>query len=344
MKSIVLPSIFLLSWVLAACSEKEAQQTKVTDEEFIAIKTVSVRDTIRVEPVLVSGRVASSEEARLSFKIGGIVSQILVKEGQAVRKGQLLAVLDQTEISAQVKQAQFSAEKAERDRNRVEQMLRDTAATLEQMQNASTGYDVANQSLQIARFNQAYSRITSPIDGTVTRKFMNEGELASSGAPVLLLASNRRSDWVVRVGVSDKDWARLAPGDQATIELDAYPDEIFKGKVTTMAQAADPLSSLYEVEIRLDNSDKRLATGLFATVTLLPRQSRSYAVVPIEAIVEGNGKNAFVFVNAQGKARRIPVVVGFLDGKNVLIRSGLDGVSQVITAGSGFLRDGSRIQ
>jgi multidrug efflux system membrane fusion protein len=344
MKTILLYSNLFLLGALAACQTTAQKQEATTDEVIIATKTEPVTEAIRAEPIYVSGTVASSDEAKLSFKIGGIVQRILVEEGQTVRKGQLLASLDQTEISAQVNQAQYATEKAERDQKRVQNMLRDTAATLEQMQNATTGYDVARQNLQIAKFNQAYSRIISPIDGTVTRKFMNEGELAGAGSPVVMIASNRRNDWVVKVGVSDKDWARLKTGDRASVHLDAYPDDTLSGTVIRLAQAADPLNKLYEIEIRIDPKGKRLATGLFAKVELRPSQSRSYAVVPVEAIVEGNGRDAFVYVNDKGKAKRLPITVGYLDGDQVLITSGLEGVPQVITAGSAFLTEGSTIK
>ncbi len=334
----------LLIFIFAACRQEKAEQKAIADEVVIATRSVPVTQSVRAEPIYVSGVVASADEAKLSFKIGGIVQRITVREGETVRKGQLLAVLDQTEIAAQVSQAQYATEKAERDQKRVQNMLRDTAATLEQMQNATTGYDVARQNLQIAQFNQSYSRIVSPIDGTVTRKYMNEGELAGVGSPVLLIASNRRSDWVVRVGVTDKDWVRLKIGDRATVQLDAYPGESLTGTVSRLAQAADPLNKLYEIEIKIAPNGKRLAAGLFAKVELHPSQSRTYAVIPVEAIVEGNGREAFVFVNNQGKARRIPVTVGYLDGPNVLITDGLDSIESIITSGSAFLTEGSSIQ
>jgi membrane fusion protein, multidrug efflux system len=344
MKTTLLYSNLLLLGAMAACQTAAQKQEATTDEVIIAIKTEPVTEAVRSEPIFVSGTVASSDEAKLSFKIGGIIRRILVEEGQTVRKGQLLASLDQTEINAQVSQAQYATEKAERDQKRVQNMLRDTAATLEQMQNATTGYDLARQNLQIAKFNQTYSQITSPIDGTVTRKFMNEGELAGVGSPVVMIASNRRSDWVVKVGVSDKDWARLKTGDRAAIYLDAYPDDTLSGTVTRLAQAADPMNKLYEIEIRLDPKGKRLATGLFAKVELKPSQSRTYAVVPVEAIVEGNGREAYVYVNNQGKAKRLTVTVGYLDGDQVLITSGLENTKSVITAGSAFLTEGSSIK
>lgn len=343
MKPLPIHLLFLI-FSLAACNQEKTAQKPMIDEAVIAIKSVSVTQSVRAEPIYVSGTVASSDEAKLSFKIGGIVQRITVREGETVRKGQLLAALDQTEITAQVSQAQYATEKAERDQKRVQNMLSDTAATLEQLQNATTGYDLARQNLQIAQFNQSYSRIVSPIDGTVTRKYMNEGEMASVGSPVLLIASNRRSDWVVRVGVSDKDWVRLKISDRATIHLDAYPDEPLNGTVARLAQSADLMNKLYEIEIKIAPNGKRLAAGLFAKVELHPSQSRTYAVIPVESIVEGNGRDAFVFVNNQGKAKRIPVTVGYLDGPKVLITSGLDSIQTIITSGSAYLTEGSPIK
>ncbi len=288
---------------------------------------------------------ASSEEAKLSFKIGGIIQKIYVAEGQKVGKGQLLASLNMTEIDAQVSQAKYGVEKAERDFKRVESMYKDTAATLEQMQNATTGFDVAKQNLQIAQFNRSYAQITSPIDGAVIKKMANEGELTGPGTPIFYITSNRQGDWVVRVGVSDKDWARLKVGDKATVTLDAYPTETFMGSVKKLAPAADPMNKLYEIEVKINPHGKRFAAGLFAKVELKPAQSRPYVMVPIEAIVEGNGKDAFVYIldDSRKKVKRIPVQIGFVDGDKVLVTNGLDNISEVITSGSAFLTESSSV-
>lgn len=350
MKRIQLILSLLLAVLVWACGSKaeapkEPSANQTFDESVVAVRLAPVQRVTRAEPITASGLLSSAEEARLSFKIGGIVNKIYVEEGQAVRKGQLLATLDLTEINAQVNQAQLTVEKSERDLNRVKAMYADTAATLEQMQNATTGSSVARQSLTIAQFNRSYAQIRSSIDGTVTRKAMNEGELAASGATVFFVSGNRRNDWVVRVGVSDKDWARLRVGNRATAALDAYPGRSFRGTVSELAQAADPVNKLYEVEIRIDPGGARFAPGLFAKVQLTPDQSRTYAVVPVEAIVEGNGQEGFVYVlrpNRKG-VRKQPVQIGFLDGKNVLLSNGLADVTDVVTAGSAFLTEESTV-
>jgi multidrug efflux system membrane fusion protein len=351
MKAIQFILIVLLAGGLWACGTKaeqsrEKKTAEQTDDTSIPVKLTKVESVVRSEPVVASGLVSSSEEAKLSFKIGGIIQKMYVDEGQPVRKGQLLATLNLTEINAQVSQAQFSSEKAERDLNRVKALYADTAATLEQLQNATTGHNVARQNLTIAQFNQNYAQIRSTVDGTVTRKLMNEGEFASAGTTAFMISSTRKNDWVVRVGVADKDWARLKVGNRATITLDAYPDKTFTGTVSEMAQAADPVNKLYEVEIRINPGAVKFAPGLFAKVSLQPAQSRSYALVPIEAIVEGNGKDGFVFVLADDTKhiRKIPVQIGFIDNDKVLLTNGLSGITNVVTAGSAYLTETATVK
>lgn len=347
MKSLL--SSLLLAVALWACGTKAEKPAVKTDEsaaDVVPVKLTSISTVVRAEPIVASGLVSSAQEARLSFKVGGIIDRMYVDEGQSVRKGQLLATLDLTEINAQVSQAQLATEKADRDLGRVKRLYADTAATLEQLQNVTTGQSVARQNLTIAQFNRNFAQIRSSVDGTVTRKVTNAGEFVAAGASVYLISGNRQSDWVVRVGVSDKDWARLRLGNRATLSLDAYPGRTFTGTVSELAQAADPVNKLYEVEVRISPAGGvKFAPGLFAKVTLTPAQSRSYVVVPVEAIVEGNGKEGFVYVLADDKkkVRRLPVEIGFLDGDKVLLTNGLSGVKDIVTAGSAFLTEESTV-
>ena len=323
----------------------DSTTTAQTDASVVPVRLAAVQSVERAEPIVASGLVSSAEEARLSFKVGGIINKLYVDEGQSVRKGQLLATLNLTEIDAQVTQAQLAQEKSERDLGRVKKLFADTAATLEQLQNATTGSNVAKQNLTIAQFNQGYAQIRASVDGTVTRKLVNEGEFIAPGGGVYLISGNRRSDWVVRVGISDKDWARLKLGDRASIRLDAYPDRTFLGTIRELAQAADPVNKLYEIEIKIDPNGVKLAPGLFAKATLTPTQRRAYVMVPIEAIVEGNGKDGFVYVlEADRKhVRKQPIQIGYISGEKVLLTGGLTTVSQVITSGSAYLTEGSEV-
>jgi multidrug efflux system membrane fusion protein len=343
MKRLFSPLTFLLmsamAVVLTACNGG-SQAAQVTDDA-IAVKVQPVTTT-RYAPVLkYSGTMASTAEARLSFKIGGIISKIYVKEGDHVVKGQLLATLDLTEINAQVQQASQGVEKVQRDVNRVKNLYNDTVATLEQVQNATTQLQVAEESLHIARFNQQYAQIRATESGIILKKLMNEGELASSGTSVFTFNGTAGNDWVIRFGVSDKDWAVLKKGDKASVEIDAYPNKPFTGIITEIAQGADVASGTYEIEVKVLPGGARFAAGLFSTVKLQPAAEQTVTLVPVEAISEANDKTGYVYtVNADGKTvTKNKVLIAFLENNKAAIVSGLDSAVEVITEGVGYLTD-----
>ncbi len=347
MKRIFLPGFLLpvLAGILfSECNEKTQAATKFDDA--VAVRTQVVTKSLYSSPLNYSGSIASTSEARLSFKIGGIISKIFVKEGEVVSKGQLLATLDLTEINAQVQQATQAADKARRDVTRIQNLYNDTVASLEQLQNVTTARQVAEEGLRIARFNRQYAQIRATENGTIVRKLMNEGELASPGAPVFFVSGLAGNDWVIRFGVADKDWAILKKGDRATVQLDAYPAKTFTGIITEIAQGADPVSGTYEVEVKVLPNGHRFATGLFGTVQLQPAVSQMVTIVPIEAIAEADEKTGFVYtVNAdQRSVSRHKVNIAFLEKDMAAISSGLDNIQAVITGGVGYLTENSKVK
>jgi multidrug efflux system membrane fusion protein len=339
-------SLALLALLAAeACGPAGGEAPRPAEpDERIAVRTAPVVQRTVALPVHASGVLTSSAEQRLSFKIGGVIRRIYVDEGSVVRPGQLLAVLDKTEIDAQTSQADQGLAKAERDLGRVQGLYRDSSATLELVENATTARDVARETARIAAFNRRYAEIRATRGGKIVRKLMNEGEITGPGLPVFVLFENGSDDWVVRIQVSDRDWARLRPGQPAAIAVDAYPGTAFTGRVGDLAPAADPTSGLYTVEIRLNPGGRRLAPGLFATVDITPPDARVYAVVPVEALIEGEGRSAYVFALEGEAVRKVPVEVAFLEKAEVIVASGLDGVREVVTSGAPYLTEKKRVR
>lgn len=341
----------LLAAILFTCSKNgspadtAAVASVASDEGAVAVRVTDVKEGDFSMPVISSGLITTGTESRLSFKSGGIITSILVEEGESVTKGQLLATLDQTEIDAQVSQSKNNLDKIRRDLERVERLYKDSAATLEQFQNVKTAYDVATESSRIARFNKQYSTIHANANGKVIRKFVNEGEQVNGGAPVLVINSASENDWIVRIGLPDVDWVRVRKGDRAIVKTDAYHDETFEATVSLINEAADDVSGLYQAEVKISPKGRKLATGLVAKVEIIPSQTRKLKSIPIEAVVEGSGANAFVFVAVDSKTvKKVPVRIAYLADDQALIASGLDDVSKVITAGSAFLTESSTIK
>ena len=342
LKSIGNYTAFALSAMLLSCGNTE---TTMQGSHEVAVNLYNVESKEMTQPVYASGLLFSETEAVLSFKIGGIIQEIFVEEGDAVKKGQLLARLDPTEINAQVIQAQNGVEKAERDLARVKNLYTDSVATLENLQDLTTVLNVAKEGLHIAEFNQRFAEIRALSNGSIVRKMKNQGELVSPGMPLFFMNDTGADQWKLQVGIADKDWVRLKEGDKATILFDAYPETEFEGSVIRLATGADPTNGSYQVEIQVDPRGKKFAPGLFAETKITPSQSKSYKVIPIEALVEGSGKNGFVFtMNGKSSVKKIPIEVAFLLDNMIAIKSGLENIDNVISAGSGYLTEYSTVK
>lgn len=343
---VILPfvAIAAITVFIYACQHHKKKVETAADETVIPVKLVQVGSAQVTDPVSASGFVSSETEARLSFKTGGVIQKIYVQEGQLVHKGQVLATLNLTEINGAVEQAKLGVEKAQRDYDRAQNLYKDTVATLESFQNATTGLNVAKQQYEIAKFNSSYSEIRAQNDGVIVKKLMNEGEIVSPGLPVFYMTAAGANDWVVKVGIADKDWARLALGNTADVKIDAYPDENFTATVSKLSQAPDQLSGLYQAELKLNGSKRNMATGLFAKAEIKPTGKSNYISIPVDAVIEGNGHDAYVYVADGEKAKRVPVKTAFIKDGVVMVTSGLSATAQVITDGSAYLTDGTAVQ
>jgi len=340
-----IPLAAILAFSMASCGNNVAAVTPPADEP-IPVKVQPVITGSHGRVLQYSGLIASNAEARLSFKIGGIIAKIHVKEGDHVSAGQLLATLDLTEIDAQVQQATQNVEKAQRDEGRMTNLYRDTVASLEQLQNTHTQSTVATEALRIARFNRQYAQIRATTSGTILQKLSNEGEYASAGTAVLLFNGTGQNEWVVRFGVSDKDWAVLKKGDKAAVTIDAYPDEHFSGLITKLAEGADPNGGTYAVEVTVLPSGHKLAPGLFCTLQLQPPTGKNFTFIPASALAEGDGSGGFVYtLNDDNRTvKKIAVRIAFLQGDLLAVSSGLENVKQVVTDGVGYLTENSIVK
>ena len=341
----------LIPLSILACGKPKTAETKASttdDAETILVRTVNVEEKNVTHDILATGTLASKSESKLSFKTGGIISKIYAKDGDDMKAGQLLATLDLTEINSQVAQAKLGVEKTERDLQRAKNLYADTVATLELVQNATTGAEFARKTLQIAEFNQRFSEIRATNSGRIIKKMMNVGELAGPGMPIFFIneAMASSNDWVVRAGVSDKDWAALRLGNSAKVQFDAYNQEQFQGKITKLADMADPMSGTYEVELTLETKGKRLASGLFAHVAMQPSGASVMTVIPIEALVEGNGTEGFVWVLQadQMSVAKVAVKINDIGGKLIGVSSGKTKLVAVITEGSSYLTERSKVR
>lgn len=357
-QSLVRPLLLVLlavgtAAVLTGCqrADKASAQTGAdsTAQNVIPVRTADVVQEQRALPIRTSGRLAKKAEMTLSFKIGGFVEDVRADEGDRVRNGQVLAHLDLEEINAQVQRAEANHAKAKRDLRRAKALYQDSVATLEEKQNAQTAVDVAASDLQVARFNKQHSTIVAPADGQILQRMAEENEQIPAGTPVFEFGAETEG-WVMRVGLADEDVVQLRLGSPAEVRFDAFPEETFEARVTEIADAAEPISGTFEVELQIADPGGKLKSGLIGKADITPVDTERYFFVPTSAIVEGDGQFGVVYGLAESsragaenahRVERRSVRIERILGEQVAIRSGLTGIERVVTRGGPYLEDGA---
>jgi RND family efflux transporter MFP subunit len=340
MKPIVCVLIILtgLGW---SCRPKPAEESPVLP---LRVKTGIVA-TARISlPVRSSGIVSPSRETRLSFKTGGLIARVNVEDGDRVKKGDVLATLNLSEIQSQVTQVKNGYEKALRDFSRVKNLYADSVATLEQLQNAETGLNVAKANLDMAEFNLDHSRIIAPDNGTILKRLAETNEMIAPGYPVFVFGTDARF-WKVKTGLADRDFVKIHIGDSANVTMDAWPDVIFRAVVSQMSESANPLTGTYETELELESNGYKLASGFVSNLEIHPAEKQLFCLIPVESLVQAEGHTGYVYVvNDSMIVRKVKVEVSSVYGSNVTVSHGLEKVSTVVTEGAAYLSEGDHVE
>lgn len=346
MKNITLIILYAIFSLLFACKSGDQKEKAIIQQDTIPVKIVSLVEEDADAEIITSGYFTTNDETMLSFKNGGVINRIYVKEGDQIAKGQLLASVNPTEIGSQVAQVQLSLQKAQRDYDRANKLFKDSVATLEQLQNAKTALDVAKQQIQSAKFNEGYTAIRATKNGYVLRKLANDGQIVGPGTPVLQINGASDGNWILKVGLSDKQWSVLKVGDRATISSEALSGQVLQAKVSRKAESIDQQSGTLGVELALsDGKVKGLAAGLFGKASIFPSKKQRSFTIPYDALLDGGENEGYVFItNDNRTAKKVKVQLGAIQKEKISVTGGLEDASAVIISGSAYLTDGSKIR
>jgi RND family efflux transporter MFP subunit len=332
--------VWIVIVLLSGCNS--APEKNVTEEKVLQVKLWKVELREYKLPVRAAGMLSTTTEMKLGFKTGGIIRKVNVKEGALVKRGNVLAALDLSEIEAQVNQARIGLEKAQRDLSRAKNLYQDSVATLEQYQNANSAFELAQSKKRVADFNLEHSRIKAPANGRIQKILVEANELIAPGYPAILFASTE-SDWVVRVALTDKDIVKFSLGDSAHVEMDAFPDIRFPAEITELGAIADPVTGTYEAELRILKANPLFRSGFISRAFIYPTLSSSAVMVPLEALLGASDRRASVYVYKEGELSRRSIRTGRLVNDLVMVHEGLAPGELVVTEGAKYVREDSRI-
>lgn len=310
-----------------------------------------------------SGTAASGRTVNLSFRTGGVINELNIQLGQRVRRGDLIARLDDVSARLAYEQAVVSRNGAESQMNtaslaldRTRKLYESGTASLSDYENArnafrtaEASFQSAERSVQIQEEAIEFGVIYAPDNGTIASVNVEIDENVSAGQSIGLV--NVDGDLEVALGLPESVITRVAVGMATTIAFPAVPDRTFEGVVTEASPSVDPATATYPVRVAVTDAGSQVRPGMAANVTLnldTDLAGSTALVVPAKAVAEdGNGRFVFVVEPTAGEeatVRKQPVTVGRLTSAGFEILDGLSAGDRIATAGIQTLIDGQRVR
>lgn len=332
-------------------------------EEKITFDTAAVAPANIMNSITATGTIEPVTSVTVGTQVSGIVSKLYVDYNSVVKKGQVIAELDKTNLMSQLNTAKTQLATAQSQLNyqtanykRYKTLFEKGLVAADDFDNAKLSYTQAKEQVvsakeevQRAQTNLGYATITSPIDGVVLSKSVEEGQTvaASFSTPELFTIAQDLTNMQVVADVDEADIGDVKEGERVTFTVDAYPDDTFEGEVKQVRQEATTTNNVvtYEVVISAPNADLKLKPGLTANVTIYTAERKGVLSVPSKALrftpqKETVGKMKIVDVaNAKNKVWTIEgnsivahkVNIGMTDGTNTQIVGGIAEGTKIVT-------------
>lgn len=348
MKYFIPPALLLA----VACGHQKPQEPAENTVNVMVDQPRRIQDFQRLA---VSGTLTPpSASSQVAFLVPGRAVQVFPREGEPVRKGQVLAVLDSVNLAhaleaahAQVEAARAGAHQAEQEYNRMKQLFDSQSLAPNDFAKFTAARDASHQQLQqaiagegVARKNLADATLVAPISGYIARRAVEPGVMVSPGQPVFEIANLNPIE--INVGIPETDIRLVKTGQAATVTLAALPGRTFDGTVRVVNISADPATRTYMTRISVPNPAQELKVGMVAEVSITGSEKRDMTLVPLEAVVrDAQGATVvFQYFPDQHRVYSKRVEVGSLAGRDIEIRSGLKGDETIVVGGQTALRNG----
>jgi membrane fusion protein (multidrug efflux system) len=279
-------------------------------------------------------------ESQVVAKTSGVALQVMAEEGQAVRAGQVLVRIDGARPALQAAQANAQVRKLEANYLRARQLAEQKMVSANDLDQLKYDLENARAVYNLARLEVSYTSVVAPISGVVASRSIKPGNFVQINTPIFRIVDTSRLE--ATLNVPERDLATLKPGLPVTLQVDALPGKSFTGSVDRIAPVVDSGSGTFRVVCAFAGGGV-LQPGMFGRIRIDYDQRANALVIPRSALLDDEDDPA-VFVARGGKAARVPVKLGYMDGEWAEVLSGLKAGDQVVTAGKVALREGSAVQ
>lgn len=349
-KALILPLAMLIA--ATGCSRHKAEQPA---EAPVPVTVQAAHLLEEGEWIAASGSVASpNEPSNASFLVSGRILRALPREGDPVKKGQLLATLEAKDYSfgvdashAQTAAAQVSLVRAEDEYRRMKALYDLKSLAANDFEKFKAAFEAAQKQVEQAKASENIARkrvtdsvLTAPISGYVSKRIVEPGNMVSAGVPTFQIVTLDPVE--ISVGIPETDISQLHIGQKAKVHLAAQPETQFEGTVKQINVVADPGTRTYSVRISVPNPQHQLRIGMIAEAQIQGARRIKAVAIPGSAVThDAQGANiVYLYYPNQKRVFAKRVEIGGVTGNEIQIKSGVVAGDPVVTGGQQFLRDG----
>jgi RND family efflux transporter MFP subunit len=328
--------------MMTACADKARTERQ---ERIIPVKVMEIMALPVANERAYVGTVEESQAVSLSFAGMGTIEQVLVPEGQTVRKGQLLATLNTTTAQNSYDASQASLHQAQDAYDRLSKLHANGSLPDVKFVEVETGLQQAKA--QAARAQKALDdcHLYAPLSGIIAERSAEAGANAMPGVAAFKLVSIDRI--LVKISVPENEIGSTARGQEARLEVPALDNAVFTGKIETKGVSANPLSHTYVVKIEVANAGATTVSPLLPGMVCKVRLNRNETtgiVIPNQAVQVSHDGKRFVWIAGDNRAMRRFVTVGSLVDNGVIIAGGLSAGDFLIVEGFQKISEGMKIK
>ncbi|MBO7306187.1 MAG: efflux RND transporter periplasmic adaptor subunit [Bacteroidales bacterium] len=333
--------IALLSTTIAVCSCTNVPQEN--QKTPIRVITQVVSNECVSNTYTYIGIVEESEKTAVSFTSMGVLKSVLVREGQSVKAGDLIAQMDDSQARNILSASQAQMEQANDALKRFEILHNNGSLPEVKWIEIQSKVAQAKSQLEVAKKNLADCNLISPVSGIVGKKSLAAGETAMPSQAVVTIL--KVGSVKVKVSIPEKEINSISSNTSSIVKVDATGSTYTGGSIEKGIQA-DALTRTYDIRINVKNSDYKLLPGMIASVTFNNMQGEnSQAIsIPVTSVQKSSTGDLFVWtIDNENTAHRTTVNVGAVSGNNITITNGLAAGTRVVTEGYQKLNEGTKV-
>lgn len=323
MKKTIFPAFSIFTLLIVGCTQPKSDKTQNVDR-VVKVTTACVNQKKITTLLRYSGTIEPSQTIPLGFQTTGTVEKVFVSAGDEVRKGQLLATLNESDARSMYQITLSKYEQANDAYNRLKSVYENGSLPEVKWVEMETNLAQAKSSLEISKNSLEKCKLYAPQNGVIGRRNIEPGmsSIMITSSPFELVDINQV---FVKISIPENEISKIKKGMNARFSVSALNDQTFSGEISSINPVADEISRTYEVKIKVNNTDKKLMPGMVCDVTLDEVGEKEVILIPYQSVSVDKENNRFVYVIDQTNqiARKNIIKIGQYQESAVEVISGL---------------------